>query len=123
MSVFGALVAFVEAVVWIGGWSMLVGLPLAWLRLRGSRAWVGRPDEGRSLDLMLLGEFVHRTVWVAILWAWLTLVALEISDWEVSSIEYLFLIWGPPTVFVPCAVLSLDVGRFPRIVEELGRDQ
>jgi hypothetical protein len=72
---------------------------------------------------MLLGEFVHRTVWVAILWAWLTLVALGISDWEVSSMEYLFLIWGPPAVFVPCAVLSLDVGRFPRIVEELGRER
>jgi len=113
------LVAFVEAVVWVGGWSMLVGLPVAWLRIHRTPGWAERPDEGRSYDLILLGEFIQRPVWPAILWAWLTLAVTAIADVEVSSVEYVAIVWGPATIFVPAAVLWLDTARVPRLVEEM----
>lgn len=99
---------------------MLLALPTAWLRVRRKPAWTGRPREGRSVDLMVLGEFAMRPVWVAILPAWVTLAVITIVGWELSSLELFALVWGPPTIFVPFAVLRLDASRLPSVVTEMG---
>lgn len=99
---------------------MLLALPIAWLRVRRKPTWTGRPPEGRSFDLMVLGDFVMRPVWVAILPAWLTLAVIAIADLGLSSQELFALVWGPPTIFVPLAVLRLDDGRLPAVVAEMG---
>lgn len=115
------LLALVKAVVWIGGWSQLVGVPVAWLRVRRSPAWTERPDEVRRIDL--LADFIRRPTVLAILWTWFILVVVALGDFEISTVEYLALIWGPPTVFVPMTVLRLDISRFPEVVDEAQRRQ
>lgn len=99
---------------------MLLALPIAWLRVRHKPTWTGRPREGRSFDLMVLGEFVMRPVWVAILPAWLTLSVITVAGVGLSSQELFALVWGPPTIFVPLAVLRLDADRLPSVVAEMG---
>lgn len=119
MPLFELLLALVEAVVWIGGWSQLIGMPVAWLRLRKSPAWIERPPELRRIDL--LSDFVMRPIHVAILWAWVTISVVVLADPDLSAGQFVALIWGPPTIFVPIAVLRLDTGRFPALVREKAR--
>jgi hypothetical protein len=69
--------------------------------------------------LIVLGEFVTRPVWIAVLLAWLTLVVIEISGLELSSQELFALVWGPPTIFIPLAVLQLDVSRLHHVIAEM----
>jgi hypothetical protein len=113
------LVALVKAVVWIGGYSQLVGMPVAWLRLRRSPAWTDRPARVRWIDL--LADFITRPTVIAIAYAWVVIAVVALTGLDLSAAQYLALIWGPPTVFVPIAVLRLDTGRFPDLVEEKAR--
>jgi hypothetical protein len=116
MSVFELLVAFVEAVVWIGGWSQIVGMPVAWLRVRRSRPWLDRPDGVRRIDL--LAELILVPTIAAIALAWLTLIVILVGGLELSSGQYLALIWGPPTVFVPLAASRTDPARLDSVIAE-----
>jgi hypothetical protein len=116
MSVFKLLAAFVEAVVWIGGWSQLVGMPVAWLRVRRSRPWLDRPQGVRRIDL--LAELILLPTIAAIALAWLTLIVVLVADPELSAAQYLALIWGPPTVFVPLAAWRTDPARLDSLIEE-----
>ncbi len=116
MTALDLLVAFVEAVVWIGGWSQLVGMPVAWLRVRRSRPWLDRPDRVRRIDL--LAELILVPTIAAVALAWLTLIFILVADLELSSVQLLALIWGPPTVFVPLAAWRSDPARLESVIEE-----
>ncbi len=98
---------------------MLLALPTAWLRVRRKPTWTSRPREGRNFDLMVLGEFVMRPVCVGIFLAWLTLAVITIAGWEPSTQDLFVLVWGPPTIFVPLAVLRLDASRLPNVIAEM----
>ena len=115
MTFFELLVAFVEAVVWIGGWSQIVGMPVAWLRVRRSRPWLDRPDHVRRIDL--LAELILLPTIAAIALAWMTLIVILVGDFEPSSVQYLALIWGPATVLVPMAAWRTDAARLESVIE------
>ena len=117
MTVFELLGAMVMLVVWMGAYTQLLGIPVAWLRLRHTVAWERRPDGVRRIDL--LAEFVLGPTARTIAWGWLALIVLAIGGLGLSSGAVFVVMWGAPVLFVPWAVLRLDGDRFPQVVERV----
>lgn len=117
MTAFKFIAALVEAIIWMGAYAQLIGMPVAWLRLRDTRAWKNRPAEVRRIDL--LAEFIIGPTVLAILWGWLGLVIIALGGLGFSAAALLVVISGAPLIFVPWAVLRLEVNRFPQTVEKV----
>lgn len=116
MTVFALVIALGKAVIWMGAYAELLGMPVAWLRVRGSPAWNNRPAGSRRIDL--LASFILKPTVVAILWGWLILVVAALGGLGLSGGALLVLGLGGPLIFVPWAVLQLDASRFSHLVEE-----
>jgi hypothetical protein len=116
MTALELLVAFATTVIWMGAYAQLIGMPTAWLRLRNTQAWKGRPQELRRIDL--LAEFILRPTLLAIVWGWIWLIVGALGGLGFSSGTLLVVIGGGPVIFVTWAVLQLDKDRFPQLVEE-----
>lgn len=115
MNVAELLAALAVSTIWMGAYSQLLGMPIAWLRLRKTPAWKNRPNELRRLEL--LAEFIVGPTTLTVIWGWLALLVAAIGDFGFSGGAFLVVIWGAPFLFVPWAVLRLDKDRFPRLVE------
>lgn len=108
--------------IWFGGIAQLIGMPIAWLRLRKTEAWRSRPVEVRRIDL--LAGFIREAVDVTIVWTFLAVLVLSAAallGWSGVVTGALILLFAGPLLFVPWIVLRLDVSRFPAVVEQVRR--
>jgi hypothetical protein len=117
MTAFELLRAMVMAVVWMGAYAQLLGMPVAWLRLRRTPGWERRPDELRRIDL--LAEFILGPTILTIAWGWLALIVAAFGGIDFSGGALLVVMWGAPVLFVPSTVLRLDKHRFSHVVERV----
>jgi hypothetical protein len=108
--------AFAVNVIWMGGWAQLLGMPVAWLRLRKTPAWRERPEGVRGIDL--LAQFILGPTALTIAWGWLVLIAAVLGGFGFSGVALLVVMFGAPVIFVPWLVLQLRIDRFPRLVQE-----
>jgi len=106
----------------MGGIAQLIGMPIAWLRLRKTAAWIDRPSNVRRIDL--LAGFIREATDLTIVWTFLAiLVALTgtVLGWPGVVLGAVILLFTGPFLFVPLIVLRLDVTRFPEVVERVRR--
>jgi hypothetical protein len=112
------------AEIWFGGIAQLVGMPIAWLRVRKTEAWRNRPGNVRRIDL--LAGFIREAVDLTIVWTFLAMLVLlttALLGWSGVMFGATVLLVAGPLLFVPWIVLRLDVGRFPVVVEQVGRER
>jgi hypothetical protein len=110
------------AEIWFGGFAQLIGMPIAWLRVRKTDAWRNRPGNVRRIDL--LGGFIREAVDLTIVWTFLAMLVLLSAiflGWSGVVTGALILLVAGPLLFVPWIVLRLDVSRFSKVVEEARR--
>jgi hypothetical protein len=104
--------------IWFGGLAQLIGMPIAWLRLRKTDGWKNRPAGVRRIDL--LAGFIREAVDLAIVWTFLAvlvILASTVLGWSGVALGAAILLFAGPLLFVPWIVLRLDVSRFPEVVE------
>jgi hypothetical protein len=100
--------------IWMGASAQLIGMPIAWLRVRKTQAWRGRPGNVRRIDV--LAKFMLPATACAIVWGWaVTLVAL-LGGLGFSDGALLFLLFAGPLAFVPWLVARRDLGLLPAMV-------
>lgn len=116
MTVFGWLLAVAATVVWMGAYAQLLGMPVAWLRVRRSTAWRARPPGISRIDI--LAAFIVKPTILAILWGWALLVVASLGGLGLSWPALLTVALGGPLTFVPWAVLQLDTDHLPHLIEE-----
>jgi hypothetical protein len=121
MTVFDFLVAVATSVIWMGAYAQLLGMPVAWVRLRKRPAWRKRPSGVRRIDL--LAAFVLGPTALSVVWGWAVLAIAAIGGLGFSGGALLALLFGAPVIFVPWAVFRLDTERLPRLVEDASRRQ
>ena len=71
--------ALAISTIWMCAWAQLIGMPIAWSRLRRTLAAIGGLSGGALLVVM----------------------------------------FGAPAIFVPWAVVNLNVARFPHVAERV----
>jgi len=111
---------FGMAAIWFGGIAQLIGMPIAWLRLRKTDSWRRRPGEVRRIDL--LAGFIREAVDLTIVWTFLgvlVILASTVLGWSGVTLGAVVLLFAGPLLFVPWIVLRLDVERFPEVVEQV----
>lgn len=119
MTLLEFLVTAGKTVIWMGAYAQLLGMPVAWLRLRKTAAWKDRPEGPRRIDL--LAKFIVRPTVLTIAWGWLALIVAALGGLGLSDGALLVLIGGAPVIFVPWMVFQLDASRFPQLVENARR--
>lgn len=108
--------------IWFGGLAQLIGMPIAWLRLRKTDGWKNRPGGVRRIDL--LAGFIREAVDLAIVWTFLAVLVIltaTLFGWSGVALAAVILLFAGPLLFVPWIVLRLDVSRFPEVVEGVRR--
>jgi hypothetical protein len=111
---------FGMAAIWFGGIAQLIGMPIAWLRLRKTDSWRRRPGEVRRIDL--LAGFIREAVDLTVVWTFLgvlVILASTVLGWSGVTLGAIVLLFAGPLLFVPWIVLRLDVERFPEVVEQV----
>jgi hypothetical protein len=118
--VLNVLASFALLWIWVGGLCQLAGMPVAWLRLRGTTAWEERPRGVRRLTL--LAEFMRPVTEVAVFGAYLfalglLAIALLFRPGEDGALGIVLLValYGVPVVLTPFAVARLDPARLARL--------
>jgi hypothetical protein len=98
--------------IWVGGLCQLVGMPVAWWRLRTTTAWRGR-DHGES-RLGILARYMRPVTVRAICWSFLVAAALLIAGvlfpqdrGDTVGIVFALLVFGVPVAVTPFAVARL----------------
>jgi hypothetical protein len=119
VDVLRALAGFVTLVFWMGAWAQLLGMPVAWLRLRGTPAWRERPEGVRRIDLLAM--FLARVTAVTMVWGIAVAIIAAIGGAGFSGGALYLILFGAPVIFVPWWVLQQDAAEFPRIVSGLRR--
>jgi hypothetical protein len=110
------------ATIWFGALAQLIGMPIAWLRLRRTDAWQARPRDLRRIDL--LAGFIREAVDVTIVWTFLMILGVlggALLGWPGVVAGAMILLFAGPLLFVPLIVLQLDVDCFPDVVERARR--
>jgi hypothetical protein len=108
--------------LWVAAVAELVGLPVAWWKLRRTEAWQGRPRDVRAVDL--LESYIRPILWetgpvaivVLVLVALLTW-ALGLGDTAAAGVAAC-LVLLIPAALVGVAVSRLDPCGFERVVAE-----
>jgi hypothetical protein len=121
MAVLHLLSELIRLVIWMGGFAQLVGMPVAWLRLRNTSAWRERPPELRRIDLLSL--FILPSTVVAIAWGWLLAIVIALGGFGLSWQALLIVMWGAPVIFVPWWAMQLDEARFRQVAEAARRNR
>jgi hypothetical protein len=108
--------------LWVAAVAELVGLPVAWWKLRRTEAWRRRPRDVRAVDL--LESYIRPILWetgpVAV--AVLALVALltwalGLGDTVAAGVAASLVLLAPAAL-VGVAVSRLDPREFERVVAE-----
>jgi len=99
--------------IWVGGLCQLVGMPVAWWRLRNTPAWLER-DPGRS-RLGLLAHYMSPVTVRAVAWSYAVAVVLllaglvfPVDSDDLAGVVFALLVVGVPVVATPFAVARLD---------------
>jgi ABC-type sugar transport system permease subunit len=107
--------------LWVAAISELVGLPVAWLKVRRTRCWRERPAGVRGIDL--LERFIRPILWegVAVALVVFALVALLVwalglGDTTAGKGAYA-LVFAIPAILVGVAVWRLDPEEFAKVTE------
>jgi hypothetical protein len=108
MSAFELLRGLAVSVIWVGGWAQLIGMPIAWLRLRKTAEWRDRPPDVRRIDLLAEFMLLPTVASIAIAWLVLFVAALSLGLTGGAAAAIMF---GAPLIVVPWAVLQLEPGR------------
>lgn len=106
--------------IWFGGLAQLIGMPIAWLRLRKTDGWKNRPGGVRRIDL--LAGFIREAVDLTIVWTFLAVLAIltaMLLGWSGLALGAAILLVAGPLLFVPWIVLRLDLSRFPEVAEQV----
>jgi hypothetical protein len=108
------------AEIWLGGLAQLIGMPIAWLRLRKTDGWRNRPGEVRRIDL--LAGFIREAVDLAVVWTFLAVtvvIAAALLGWSGVVVAAVILLFAGPLLLVPWIVFRLDPRRFPEVAEQV----
>ena len=108
--------------IFFGGMAQLIGMPIAWLRLRKTDAWRDRPGNLRRIDL--LAGFIREAIDLTIVWTFLLVLVILASlliGWPGVTFGAFILLFAGPLLFVPWIVIALDLSRFPEVVEAARR--
>jgi hypothetical protein len=106
--------------LWVAAISELVGLPMAWRKVRRTRAWQERPRDVRGIDLLesYIRPILWETGWVALfvlgLGALLTW-GLGLTGTPLAVAVYL-MVFLIPAILVGVAVSRLDPRDFETVV-------
>lgn len=109
--------------LWVAAVSELVGLPVAWMKVRRTRAWRERPRGVRRIDLLerFIRPILWETGWVALvvlalsaLLAW----ALGLSGTVLAGVLIYAAVLLVPAVLTGIAVNRLDARDFAAVVSE-----
>src|SRR5262249_4299544 len=106
-------------VFWMGAWAQLLGMPVAWLRLRRTPAWRERPQGARGVDLLAM--FLARVTAVTIVWGLALAILAAVGGAGLSGGALYLVLFGGPVIFVPWWVVQQDTDELPRIVSGLRR--
>ncbi|HEY7256561.1 MAG TPA: hypothetical protein VH476_07735 [Solirubrobacterales bacterium] len=117
MSALQVLGSLAISAIWMGAWAQLIGIPIAWIRLRDQRAWANRPEGIRRLDL--LAEFVIAPMAASVVWGWLVILVAAVGGLGLSGGALGVVMFGGPAIFVPWAVVNLNLARFPHVAERV----
>jgi drug/metabolite transporter superfamily protein YnfA len=113
--------------LWVAAISELVGLPLAWLKVRKTRTWRERPRHTRGIDL--LESFIRPILWetgpvalavLAFFGGLLWLLGLWDTGLAAAAYVLVFLV---PAIMVGVAVSRLDPSAFEAEVAEQRADR
>ncbi len=107
--------ALAISTIWMGAWAQLIGMPIAWSRLHRTRAWADRPEGIRRIEL--LADFVIAPTAASIVWGWLVILLAAIGGLSGGALAVVM--FGAPAIFVPWAVVNLNVARFPHVAERV----
>jgi hypothetical protein len=111
--------------LWVAAISELVGLPVAWAKVRHTRAWRERPRGLRGVDL--LESYIRPILWEA---GWVAVVVLAVGallTWALGLNDTPVVVAGSilvfviPAVLVGVAVSRLDRREFETVVSEAAR--
>jgi hypothetical protein len=108
--------------LWVAAISELVGLPVAWVKVRRTRAWCERPRDVRGIDL--LESYIRPILWetgpVALgVLALVALIAWALGLAETTAaVAAASLVFLVPAVLVGLAVSRLDPRGFEQIVAQ-----
>ena len=105
------------SVIWMGAWAQLIGMPIAWKRLHRTRAWADRPEGVRRIEL--LADFIITPTAASIVWGWLIILLAAVGVLGHSGGALVLVMFGVPAIFVPWAVLNLNLSKFPRAAERV----
>lgn len=106
--------------LWGAAISELVGLPVAWAKVRRTRAWRERPRDVRGIDLLerFIRPILWETGWVALVVLGLVALitwALGVADAAVAAAAY-SLVFLVPAILAGVAVNRLDPRDFEAVV-------
>lgn len=111
--------------LWVAAISELVGLPVAWAKVRHTRAWRERPRDVRGIDL--LESYIRPILWEA---GWVALFVLALGallTWALGLKDTPVVVAGSllifliPAILVGLAVNRLDRREFETLVSEAAR--
>lgn len=98
--------------IWVGGLCQLVGMPVAWWRLRGTPAW--RERDPRQARLVILARYMRPVTVRAVSWSFVAAVGLLIAGVifpqdgsDTVGIALVLLVFGVPIAVTPFAVARL----------------
>jgi hypothetical protein len=105
--------------LWVAAVSELVGLPVAWWKVRGTTAWRQRPRDVRGIDL--LESYIRPIVMEAGLFALGVLVFLAALIWLLGltgamAAGIYCLVFVVPAILVAVAVSRLEAESFGAVV-------
>ncbi|HYG95876.1 MAG TPA: hypothetical protein VD741_02095 [Solirubrobacterales bacterium] len=108
--------------LWVAAISELVGLPVAWRKVRGTRAWRERPRHVRGIDLLesYIRPILWETGWVAVFVLGLVALltwALGLTGTPAGVLAYL-LVFLIPAILAGVAVNRMDPREFETVVSE-----
>jgi hypothetical protein len=112
------------SLLWMGGFSQLLGMPIAWLRVRKTDAWRSRPRGVRRIDL--LARFIRPATHTMLAWSVPVLAACWIGaliGWPGVTVGAAIVLVASPFLIVPWVVIEADVDDLPGLAAELGDER
>jgi hypothetical protein len=112
------------ALLWMGGFSQLLGFPIAWLRVRKTDGWRSRPPGVRRIDL--LARFVRPATRTMLAWTVPVFAASWIGaviGWPGVTVGAVIVLATSPFLIVPWIVIEADVDDLPDLAAELGDER